>query len=47
VRRLVIAFFTVFFNDTLIINIYVSVFSSLAFIKILVDTKPMEFKFIF
>lgn len=42
-----IAFFTVFFNDTLIVNIYVSIFSSLAFIKILMDFKPMEDKFIY
>lgn len=41
-RRISLALFAVFFSETLILNIYVNIFSSLAFIKLLCDTKPMD-----
>ena len=41
-RRIILSLFAVFLSETLILNIYANIFSSLAFIKLLFDTKPME-----
>ena len=41
-RRLLVALATVLFNETLIIFIFVKVFSTLLFTKYMMDSKPME-----
>ena len=41
IRRLLVAFFTVYLNSPLILNIYVNIYSSLWIIKFYYKKKPM------
>lgn len=45
-KRLFISFFTVFYNDSAIANVFVNIFASLIFVKYLLDHMPMEFKYL-
>jgi hypothetical protein len=45
-KRLLLAVFTVFFNNSLVLNILMNIFGNLAVIKYLLDSMPMEFTYL-
>ena len=46
IKRLIISFFTVFFNELSIVNIFINIFANLIMAKFLIDHMPMEFKYL-